>query len=221
MVDDAGLSDAIHDAKLTQHAHTRTRKRRQDLLSKIDEVGCAAVRLELAREDEDPRHMAPDRRKVNKCHTSDGCHDCCDRSLGPYLLQQTHALQVVVFRQEVPLRREELAREVAAYEGELTQHKKQLRYLKHIAEEQGSKGAAANHHNHHGGPPSPHPAAAASSSGAAAAAGGDGGGGVEEDCPVCLESVGGRPVMVVPCGHHICEVFTSFTCLVLRTLVCV
>lgn len=40
--------------------HTRT----QDLLNKIDEVGCAALRLQLTGEGEDPRHMADDRRKV-------------------------------------------------------------------------------------------------------------------------------------------------------------
>lgn len=114
---------------------------------------------------------------------------------------------MVVFRPEVPLRRAELAREVALYETELSQNKKQLRYLKHIAEEQESKGkGAANHQNH--GPPSPHPAASSSAVAAASSfsAAAPAGGGIEEDCPVCLEGVGGRPVMVVPCGHHICEV---------------
>lgn len=112
---------------------------------------------------------------------------------------------MVVFRAEVPLKREELAREVALYEAELGQNKKQLRYLKHIAQEQGSKGKGNYHHPNHG-PPSPHPAAASTAAAAAASSSSAGGGGVEEDCPVCLEGVGGRPVMVVPCGHHICEV---------------
>ena len=135
---------------------------------------------------------------------------------------------MVVFRAEVPLKREELAREVALYEAELGQNKKQLRYLKHIAQEQGSKGKGNHHHSH--APPSQHPAtaaykaASASASAAVAAvtaassssvdAAPAAGGGVEEDCPVCLEGVGGRPVMVVPCGHHICEVHALHTCCV-------
>lgn len=42
---------------------------------------------------------------------------------------------MVVFPHEVPVKRAELSAEVAAYERELQENQKQLRYLKHIAEE--------------------------------------------------------------------------------------
>jgi hypothetical protein len=148
-----------------------------DLLSKLDEVACSAIRLELAEEGEDARHLSVDRRKV------------------------------VVFPAEVGVRREEMGGEVAAYEAELRERKKQLQYLKNIAQvETRAAAAAAAARN-----------ARIREEGAAAAAskGSSSSGGPQEEeeeeeenvqeCPVCFESLVEKPVMVLPCAHHLCE----------------
>jgi len=153
-----------------------------DLLSKLDEVACSAIRLELAEEGGDARHLSVDRRKV------------------------------VVFPQEVGVRREEMGREVAGYEAELRERKKQLQYLENIAQVETRAAAAAA---------AARKARVREEEGAAAAKGSSSSSRREEEeeeeveeeeeeengqeCPVCFESLVEKPVMVLPCAHHLCE----------------